>query len=43
MTNVTNAKFPLAVVNAWRSYGYESAVLNEPRMFGFRLKYRFGQ
>jgi iron complex outermembrane receptor protein len=43
MTNVTNEKFPLAVANAWLSYGYESAVVNEPRMWGFRLKYRFGQ
>lgn len=42
MTNVTKEKFPMAVANAWNSYGYESAIVNEPRMYGFRLKYRFG-
>jgi iron complex outermembrane receptor protein len=42
MTNVTNEKFPQAVANAWLSYGYESAIVNEPQMYGFRLKYRFG-
>jgi iron complex outermembrane recepter protein len=42
MTNVTNEKFPMAVANAWNSYGYESAIVNEPKMYGFRLKYRFG-
>lgn len=42
MTNATNEKFPMAVANAWNSYGYESAIVNEPRMYGFRLKYRFG-
>jgi len=42
MTNVTNEEFPMAVANAWNSYGYESAIVNEPRMYGFRLKYRFG-
>lgn len=42
MTNVTNEAFPMAVANAWNSYGYESAIVNEPRMYGVRLKYRFG-
>ncbi|HUD30629.1 MAG TPA: TonB-dependent receptor [Novosphingobium sp.] len=42
MTNVTNEKFPLNVNNAYASFGMESQIVNEPRMYGFRLKYRFG-
>jgi iron complex outermembrane receptor protein len=42
MTNTTNAKFPVSVVNAWGSYGFEGVLVNEPRMWGFRLKYHFG-
>jgi iron complex outermembrane receptor protein len=41
-TNVTNAAYPQAVVQAWQSYGYESQLFNEPRMVGGRIKYRFG-
>jgi iron complex outermembrane receptor protein len=42
MTNATNTAFPLNVNNAYNSFGFESQIVNEPRMFGFRLKYRFG-
>ena len=42
MTNATNAKFPLAVANAWASYGFETQLTNEPRTYGFRLRYKFG-
>ncbi|MFC0204976.1 TonB-dependent receptor [Novosphingobium soli] len=42
MTNVTNEKFPLNVNNAYGSFGLESQIVNEPRMYGFRLKARFG-
>jgi iron complex outermembrane receptor protein len=42
MTNATNEKFPLNVNNAYTSFGFESQIVNEPRMFGFRLRYRFG-
>lgn len=42
MTNATNEKFPLNVGNSWGSAGYESVPVNEPRMWGFRLKYSFG-
>jgi iron complex outermembrane receptor protein len=42
MTNVTNAKFPVNVANNWASNGLESVVTNVPRMYGLRLKYRFG-
>jgi len=42
MTNATKEKFPLNVGNSWNSAGYDSVPVNEPRMWGFRLKYRFG-
>jgi iron complex outermembrane recepter protein len=42
MTNVTNEEFPVSVAGNWASGGYDSIVTNVPRMYGFRLKYRFG-
>ncbi len=42
VTNATNAKFPAAVGNSYAASGYETYVLSQPRMFGVRLKYRFG-
>ncbi|MGE3690077.1 MAG: TonB-dependent receptor [Novosphingobium sp.] len=42
MTNVTNAKFYTFVNGIITSGGFEAATLNEPRMWGFRLRYRFG-
>jgi iron complex outermembrane receptor protein len=42
MTNVTNKKYVLSVSQTWNTLGFESVVPNEPRMWGFRLKYRFG-
>ncbi|MBW8784078.1 MAG: TonB-dependent receptor [Novosphingobium sp.] len=42
MTNVGNKAYPMSVAPAWNSYGFETAVMNEPRMWGFRLRYRFG-
>ncbi len=43
MTNVTNAEFPTNVGNLFNSAGFDSVPVNEPRMWGFRLKYRFGE
>ena len=43
VTNVTNAEFPVNVANNWSSNGFEAVVTNVPRMWGFRLKYRFGE
>jgi iron complex outermembrane recepter protein len=43
MTNVTNEEMLFAVNNAYNSFGMESGFINEPRMYGFRLKYYFGQ
>lgn len=42
VTNATDEEFPLNVANNWESTGYESVVTNVPRMYGMRLKYRFG-
>lgn len=42
MTNVTNAKFYTYVNGIITSGGFEAASLNEPRMWGFRLRYNFG-
>ncbi len=43
MTNVTNEKYPLANARYFGSFGFESQLVNAPRMWGFRLKYRFGE
>ena len=40
-TNVTQKKYRLGVFNLLQA-GYEAAVLGEPRMYGARLRYRFG-
>ena len=41
MTNVTNEEFPVNVAGNRQSGGYDAYVTNVPRMWGFRLKYRF--
>ncbi len=43
MTNVTNEKRILFPGGAYSFLGLEAGHLNVPRMFGFRLKYRFGE
>ena len=43
VTNVTKEEFPVNLGNSWSSYGYETVVTNVPRMYGVRLKYRFGE
>jgi iron complex outermembrane receptor protein len=43
MTNVTNEKMVLNVSNAYNSFGLESGIVNEPRMYGVRLRYSFGR
>ncbi len=42
VTNVTNEKTYLHV-NVQATAGFNSHIIGEPRMWGFRLKYRFGQ
>jgi iron complex outermembrane recepter protein len=40
-TNVTNEKYFVFATGA--SFGFDSVVLNEPQMWGVRVKYRFGE
>ena len=42
VTNLTKEEFPVNVAGNWSSNGYESQVTNVPRMYGLRVKYRFG-
>jgi iron complex outermembrane receptor protein len=42
MTNVTNLKRYIYPIATYQTTGAESVYLNQPRMWGFRLKYRFG-
>jgi iron complex outermembrane recepter protein len=42
MTNVTNIKRFIYPIATYQTTGAESVYLNLPRMWGFRLKYRFG-
>lgn len=41
VTNVTNKKIYLHS-NVQENFGFTSRIIGEPRMFGFRMKYRFG-
>ncbi len=43
MTNVTNEKTWLAGGGFFNSFGFDSSPINEPRMWGFRLRYKIGQ
>lgn len=42
VTNLTNEAVPVNVSNAYGSFGFESAMTNVPRMYGMRLRYKFG-
>jgi iron complex outermembrane receptor protein len=42
MTNVTDNLVKLGNVGIYNSSGYVSAIYNEPQMWGFKVKYRFG-
>jgi outer membrane protein OmpA-like peptidoglycan-associated protein len=42
MTNVTDNVAKVGNVGIYNSQGYVDAIFNEPQMWGFRLKYRFG-
>jgi iron complex outermembrane receptor protein len=42
MTNVTNEIYPVGIGSNWASGGYESVLYAAPRMWGFRLRYSFG-
>lgn len=42
MTNVTKEKFHIFPSGGYPFFGLEGIVPYPPRMYGFRLKYRFG-
>ena len=42
VTNLTKEEFPVNVGGNWASGGYDTVVTNVPRMYGLRVKYRFG-
>jgi iron complex outermembrane receptor protein len=43
MTNVTNTKRYVYPIATYQTTGAESVFLNQPRMWGVRVKYRFGE
>ncbi|MBF7014019.1 TonB-dependent receptor [Novosphingobium resinovorum] len=42
VTNAFNEKYPVFVSGSFASIGSESIILGMPRMYGIRLRYRFG-
>lgn len=42
VTNLNKEKTCYNATGSWSLLGFESVVTNLPRMFGFRLRYRFG-
>jgi iron complex outermembrane receptor protein len=42
VTNTFDKQYRSAITNSWGSFGYEIEVPGEPRMYGARLRYRFG-
>jgi iron complex outermembrane receptor protein len=42
MTNATDALFPVGGFGSYATQGFTSYAYNEPRMWGFQLRYRFG-
>lgn len=42
-TNVTKEKYNVASTGAWGSAGVGEILLNQPRMYGVRLRYNFGR
>ena len=42
VTNVTNEKYRIGTTGSFGSMGWETQILGQPRMYGARLKVRFG-
>lgn len=42
-TNLTNKLYRVGVSGSWYSYGLLSTLYGEPRMFGLKLRYSFGE
>ncbi|HEX8058813.1 MAG TPA: TonB-dependent receptor, partial [Novosphingobium sp.] len=43
VTNLTKERFTVASTGAWASAGVAEILLNQPRFYGVRLRYSFGQ
>ena len=41
VTNLTNEQLPVFVSGIYSSFGFESQLTNQPRMYGMRLRYNF--
>ncbi len=42
-TNVTDEVYPVATGGGWGSFGIGDYLYGEPRMYGARLRYNFGE
>ena len=42
MTNITKEKFNVASTGAWNSAGVAEILLNQPRFYGVRVRFSFG-
>jgi iron complex outermembrane recepter protein len=42
VTNVTNEIYPVQYGNGYSSAGFETLIMGQPRMYGFKLKVHFG-
>jgi len=43
MTNVTDEIYPVNTGGGWRTFGFADLLMGPPRMWGFRLRYSFGE
>jgi len=41
-TNVTKKVYPVGVGSGWAASGFETLIMGQPRIFGARVKWRFG-
>ena len=41
-TNVTNEKYVAGVGSGWKAFGFANVQVGQPRIWGFRARYRFG-
>ncbi|HEX7820559.1 MAG TPA: hypothetical protein VF463_08065 [Sphingobium sp.] len=41
-TNMTKERFHVYTTDGITSYDFDAIILNQPQMYGVRLKYRFG-
>ncbi len=42
MTNVTNEVYPVNTTGGYSTQGFDGVLLGQPRMYGFRLRVKFG-